>query len=109
MAPLSRLSSRHAQARRYPGEESNFVEARSTLFSELLDIVRVREGNSDQPPAAVVQTFEQKYGLREKPPGVRFRGLDLRPRSILRRAVWLRSGLRPEVVVQPDSNDIAPC
>ena len=33
----------------------------------------------DQPPAAVVQTFEQKYGLREKPPGVRFRVLDLPP------------------------------
>jgi hypothetical protein len=45
--------------------KSNFVEARRTLFSELLDIVLVREGNSDQPPAAVVQTFEQKYGLRK--------------------------------------------
>jgi hypothetical protein len=54
-----------APARRYPSVESNFVEARTTLFSELLDIVLVREGNSDQPPAAVVQTFEQKYGLRK--------------------------------------------
>jgi hypothetical protein len=53
--------------------------ARRTLFSELLDIARVREGNSDQPPAAVVQTFEQKYGLREKSPGVRFRVLNLPP------------------------------
>jgi hypothetical protein len=45
--------------------ESNFVDARRMLFSELLDIVRVREGNGDQPTAAVVQTFEYKYGLRE--------------------------------------------
>jgi hypothetical protein len=29
------------------------------------DIVRVREGNSYQPLAAVVQTVEQKYGLRK--------------------------------------------
>jgi hypothetical protein len=89
--------------------ESNFVDARRMLLSELLDIVRVREGNSDQPTAAVVQTFEHKYGLGEKPSGVRFRVLDLPRLDTARRAVSLPSGLRPEVVVHPDSNDIAGC
>ena len=79
------------------------------LLSELLDIVRVREGNSDQPTAAVVQTFEHKYGLREKPSGVRFRVLDLPPLDTARRAVSPPSGLRPEVIVHADSNDVAGC
>lgn len=45
--------------------KSNFVEVRRTLFFELLDIVLVREGNSDQPPAAVVRPSSRKYGLRK--------------------------------------------
>jgi hypothetical protein len=81
--------------------------ARRTLFSGLLDIVRVREGNSDQPPAAVVQTVEQKYGMRKGGRSSDSGLLDLPPGLTLRTAVSPPSGLRPEVVVHRDSNDIA--
>src|SRR5215470_10443113 len=57
-----------------PGVDTKFVEGRRALFSELLDIVLERN-----PPAEVVaETFEQRYGLRTKPPVVRFRVLDSR-------------------------------
>jgi hypothetical protein len=57
-----------------PGVDTKFVEGRKALFSELLDIVLERN-----PPAeAVAETFEQRYGLRTKPPVVRFRVLDSR-------------------------------
>ncbi|MBO0750468.1 MAG: hypothetical protein J2P53_00030 [Bradyrhizobiaceae bacterium] len=59
-----------------PGVDTKFVEARRALFSELLDIVLERQPAGDQPLAAVPLSFEQKYGLREKPPLVRFRVLD---------------------------------
>jgi hypothetical protein len=57
-----------------PGVDTKFVEGRKALFSELLDIVLERN-----PPAeAVAETFEQRYGLRTKPPLIRFRLLDSR-------------------------------
>jgi len=56
------------------GVDTKFVEGRKALFSELLDIVLTR---NDGPLAeAVAQTFEQRYGLRTKPPVIRFRVLD---------------------------------
>jgi hypothetical protein len=59
-----------------PGVDTKFVEGRKALFSELLDIVLER---SDGGLAeAVAQTFEQRYGLRTKPPVIRFRVLDSR-------------------------------
>jgi hypothetical protein len=59
-----------------PGVDTKFVEGRKALFSELLDIVLAR---NDGPVAeAVAQTFEQRYGLRTKPPVIRFRVLDSR-------------------------------
>jgi hypothetical protein len=59
-----------------PGVDTKFVEGRKPLFSELLDIVLKR---NDGPLAeAVAQTFEQRYGLRTKPPLIRFRVLDSR-------------------------------
>jgi hypothetical protein len=58
------------------GVDTKFVEGRKALFSELLDIVLTR---NDGPLAeAVAQTFEQRYGLRTKPPVIRFRVLDRR-------------------------------
>jgi hypothetical protein len=57
-----------------PGVDTKFVEGRKALFSELLDIVLER----DPPAEAVAQSFEQRYGLRTKPPLVRFRVLDRR-------------------------------
>jgi hypothetical protein len=57
------------------GVDTKFVEARRPLFSELLDIVLER---SNDPPPGVLQTFEQKYGLRAKPQIIRFRALDRR-------------------------------
>jgi len=59
-----------------PGVDTKFVEARKQLFSELLDIVLERH---EGPLSGVVApTFEQKYGLRTKPPLIRFRALDSR-------------------------------
>jgi hypothetical protein len=76
------------------GVDTKFIEARKALLSELLDIVlpppnpppqageaRVGgagEGREGAPPAASPQTFEQRYGLRAKPPVIRFRVLDSR-------------------------------
>jgi hypothetical protein len=57
-----------------PGVDTKFVEARKPLFSQLLDIVLERNGR----PPGVTLSFERKYGLREKPPMVRFRTLDPR-------------------------------
>jgi hypothetical protein len=60
-----------------PDVHTKFVESRKPLFSELLDIVLERH-NDPLPAAAAAQTFEQKYGLRTKPPLIRFRVLDRR-------------------------------
>jgi hypothetical protein len=59
-----------------PGVDTKFVEARKPLFSELLDIVLERSG--DPPAGDAAPSFEQKYGLRSKPPMIRFRALDRR-------------------------------
>ena len=58
------------------GVDTKFVEGRKALFSELLDIVL--EQNNGRLAEAVAQTFEQRYGLRTKPPLIRFRALDSR-------------------------------
>jgi hypothetical protein len=58
-----------------PGVDTKFVEARKALFSELLDIVLERHDGA-LSGVAPAQTFEQKYGLRTKPPLIRFRVLD---------------------------------
>jgi len=57
-----------------PGVDTKFVEGRKSLFSELLDIVLER--HDDPLAGAAAQTFEQRYGLRTKPPVIRFRVLD---------------------------------
>lgn len=59
-----------------PGVDTKFVEGRKGLLCELLDIVL--EPQDDPPTATAGQTFEQKYGLRSKPPLIRFRVLDNR-------------------------------
>ena len=59
-----------------PGVDTKFVEVRQGLFSELLDIVLER--HDDPLTGTAGQTFEQKYGLRTKPPLIRFRVLDRR-------------------------------
>ena len=56
------------------GVDTKFVEGRRALFSELLDIVLER--HDDPQSGTVAQTFEQRYGLRTKPPIIRFRVLD---------------------------------
>jgi hypothetical protein len=57
------------------GVHTKFIEARMRLFSELLDIVLERDAAVSP---GVTLSFEQKYGLREEPPMVRFRVLDRR-------------------------------
>jgi hypothetical protein len=79
--------------------------AGSALFSELLDIGCAKATAISRAPA-VVQTFEQKYGLGKSRRAFDS-GRSTCRHSILRRAVSPPSGLRPEVVVHPDSNDIA--
>jgi hypothetical protein len=59
-----------------PGVDTKFVESRKALFSELLDIVLERSDGG--LVEAVAQTFEQRHGLRTKPPLIRFRALDSR-------------------------------
>ena len=59
-----------------PGVDTKFVEGRKALLSELLDVVLER--NDGPMTEAVAQTFEQRYGLRTKPPLIRFRVLDSR-------------------------------
>jgi len=58
------------------GVDTKFIEARKGLLSELLDLVLVR-AEGDAPPAGL-KNFEPRYGLRAKPPLIRFRILDLR-------------------------------
>jgi hypothetical protein len=70
--PRSNLYLRQADI---PGVDTKFIEARRPLIAELLDIVLAGDSGDDPPPGA---TFEQKYGLREKPPLIRFRVLDRR-------------------------------
>lgn len=83
------------------GVDTKFIETRKALLSELLDIVlppsylsplplpnpspqagegrgEAGEGREGEPIRAAAQTFEQKYGLRTKPPVIRFRVLDNR-------------------------------
>jgi hypothetical protein len=59
-----------------PGVDTKFVEVRQRLFSELLDIILER--HDDPSTGTAGQGFERKYGLRTKPPLIRFRVLDNR-------------------------------
>jgi len=54
------------------GVDTKFIEIRKPLLSELLAVVLKEPSDS----AGAAQTFEQRYGLRSKPPSIRFRLLD---------------------------------
>src|SRR5215468_6847021 len=54
-----------------PGVDTKFIEGRKTLLSGLLDAVLER--HDDPPTGTAAQTFEQRYGLRTRPPVIRFR------------------------------------
>jgi hypothetical protein len=56
------------------GVDTKFIESRKPLLAELLAVVLKKE--SDSQPIGAAQTFEQRYGLRSKPPTIRFRVLD---------------------------------
>src|ERR1700722_17895750 len=56
------------------GVDTKFVEDRKGLFLELLEVIRVLESSNEQPET--VRTFEQRFGLRQKAPLIRFRFLD---------------------------------
>jgi hypothetical protein len=56
------------------GIDTKFIEERRGLLTELLDEVQSTQGN-EQPPGRI-KTFERRFGLRSKPPLVRFRLLD---------------------------------
>jgi hypothetical protein len=59
-----------------PGVDTKFVEVRQRLLSELLDVILERQDDPFAGTAA--QSFEQRYGLRTRPPLIRFRVLDPR-------------------------------
>lgn len=63
-------------ARSIPGIDTKFVETRKNLLSELLDLALPPD--AIDPQAAGARGFEQRYGLLQKPPLVRFRLLDRR-------------------------------
>lgn len=54
--------------------DTKFVEARKPLLAELLDVVLGRTAGPQL--GGVAQAFEQRYGLKSKPPIIRFRTLD---------------------------------
>jgi hypothetical protein len=56
------------------GVDTKFIESRKPLLAELLALV-VAKG-ADPQCGCAAQTFEQRYGLRSKPPIIRFRVLD---------------------------------
>lgn len=55
------------------GVDTKFIESRKPLLAELLAVVLERTADVQ---FGVFQTFEQRYGLKSKPPTVRFRVLD---------------------------------
>lgn len=55
------------------GVDTKFIESRKPLLAELLAVVVAR---ADPQPGVAAQTFEQRYGLKSKPPIIRFRVLD---------------------------------
>jgi hypothetical protein len=57
------------------GVDTKFIESRKPLLAELLAVVLEKAPISE--PCGAAQTFEQRYGLRSKPPIIRFRVLDL--------------------------------
>jgi hypothetical protein len=56
------------------GVDTKFIESRKALLAELLDLLLPPD--SVQLDAVGARQFEQRYGLRGKPPLVRFRMLD---------------------------------
>ena len=57
--------------------DTKFIESRRGLLSELLEIVLARGPSG--PDVGATPTFEARYGLRSKPPMVRFRLLGGQP------------------------------
>ena len=57
-----------------PGVDTKFIEGRKGLLAELLDKVLIPQTSEHQPTG--IRTFEQRFGLRTKPPLIRFRLLD---------------------------------
>ncbi len=56
------------------GVDTKFIEGRRGLLAELLDMVQSTQMN--EQPFSGTRSFEQRFGLRNKPPLVRFRLLD---------------------------------
>ena len=56
------------------GIDTKFIEGRRGLLAELLDVVQSTRTN--EPSFSGTRSFEQRFGLRNKPPLVRFRLLD---------------------------------
>jgi hypothetical protein len=55
------------------GVDTKFIESRKPLLAELLAVILERTADFQ---SGASQTFEQRYGLKTKPPLVRFRALD---------------------------------
>ncbi|MBX3215715.1 MAG: hypothetical protein KF850_26995 [Labilithrix sp.] len=59
-----------------PGIDTKFIESRRGVLSELLDAVLPSEAVDREATGA--RAFDRRYGLRSKPPVIRFRALDPR-------------------------------
>jgi len=59
-----------------PGVHSKFIEAHRGILAELLDLALPAE--TIEPSASGVAGFARRYGFRDKPTRIRFRGLDPR-------------------------------
>lgn len=57
-----------------PGIDTKFIESRRGVLSELLDAVLPPEAVDREATGG--RAFDQRYGLRSKPPFIRFRALD---------------------------------
>jgi hypothetical protein len=60
-----------------PDIDTKFIELRKPLLNELLEVVLDNRGGG-LTAQDIPRTFEQRYGLRGKPPTIRFRILDRR-------------------------------
>jgi hypothetical protein len=56
------------------GVDTKFIESRKPLLAELLTVML--EKSPDPQTGGAAQTFEQRYGLKSRPPIIRFRVLD---------------------------------
>lgn len=59
-----------------PGIDTKFIEAHKRILSELLNILLPESGRPQHIPSLDINFFEERYGLKQESPRLRFRLLD---------------------------------